>query len=467
MTKNIVWITLDSIRADRTPFGDHSLDTMPVLDEFASRPNTVGTTCTAHGIWSLPSVASMMTGLWPSRHGTGLHNEVLPSEITTVPERLSAASYRTVGISQNSYFSPETGLGRGFDEFHHPGIKDLFGEAGISGTLSFLKNIRRYSGGLTTEKRRHSPDYLLNEFLKDKLQSLASGDQPFALFAHYSGAHHPYSPSPAFRDSFELPKSMTPEDVIELSFEVTSDPYTTMAEPGSVTDEEWDAIRALYDGLLKQVDSLMGRIIETLDSCGLTEDTIVVFTSDHGDLLGEQGFLSHKLFLHDSLIQVPVVVHGSERVAGADHDNLQHIDIVQTILDEVGASTDGMHGDTLPGASRGFTISQRGAETADKTLDRVREHNPNFDHDKIQLGLLTALRSDGWKTIRGEKETVLYELPDEAVDRSSDYPEQTDQHSAQIEAWLEEFGEPLFSDEQADFSDEVEDRLADLGYIVQ
>lgn len=467
MKKNIIWINFDSIRADRTPFGGHSRETMPVLEQFASGTNSVGTTCTSHGIWSLPSVASMMSGLWPSRHGTGLHNEVLPSEITTVAERLSEASYQTTGISTNSYFSPETGLDRGFDKFQHLGIKELFREAGISGTLSFARNIRRYSGGLTLERGKHSSDFLLNKVVRKHIESLSNSNEPFALFAHYLGAHHPYYPSPAFRDSFEMSESINLHDAVKLTFEATSDVYSTIAGSNTMTEQDWEAMRTVYDALLLQVDALAGEIINIIDDLGLTDETIVVFTSDHGDLIGEYNIVSHKLFLHDSLIQVPVVVHGSDRLASSDTDHIQHIDVIQTILDEVGAPTDGMHGVSLPSNDRSFTIAQRGEETAERSINRIQKYTPEFNHHKIQEGLLTALRSDKWKIIKGKNDTVLYELPNETVDKSDSYPEQKHEYMEEIDNWVEEFGTPLVSDDQADFSESVKKRLAELGYVVR
>lgn len=463
--KNIIWIVLDSIRADRTPFGDHSRRTMPVLEDFASRSNSLATTCTSHGIWSLPSMASMMTGVWPSHHGTGLYNEVLPDEFTTVAERLSERSYRTVGISRNAYFSSNTDLDRGFDEFHQVSLTDLFLQAGISGTGAFLRNISKYSGGLTTEKQKHSPDFLLTEILKDRVRELAEGTEPFALFGHYLGAHHPYYPSPVFQETFEVPGSLSVSETAELAFQTTANVYDTIADPDSVTDQEWKAIRTMYDALIRQTDSLIERLITAIEGMDLLDETILVITSDHGDLLGENDLVSHKLLLHDALTQVPVVVHGSDRLTDIDTDNLQHIDIMQTILEEVGASTEGMHGSTVPGFDREYAVSQRGKETADRTLGRVTEHDPGFTNDAVQRGLLTAIRQDGWKLVKGPDSSKLYRLPDETEDRTSDAPEKSQSLHEIHDDWMDRYGHRVHTQEQAEFSDEVKQQLADLGYV--
>ena len=439
MQKNIIWIVLDSIRADRTPFGNHSRRTMPALEEFASRPDALGSTCTSHGIWSLPSMASMMTGVWPSHHGAGLQNETLPTEFRTVADRLSERSYRTVGISRNSYFSSGTGLDRGFDEFDQVSIGDLFRQAGLSGTGAFLRNIRKYSGGMTAERRKHSPDFLLNEIIENRLQELADGDEPFALFGHYLGAHHPYYPSPVFRDEFEVPGPLSASEAAEVAFQTTSDIYPTIANPESVTDRDWEAIRTMYDALIRQTDSLIERLVRSIESSGLLEETILVITSDHGDLLGESNLISHKLLLHDALTQVPIVVHGSDRLRDIDTENVQHVDIMQTILEEVGASTEGMHGSTFPEFDRDYAVTQRGEQTAERTLGRVTEHEPEFSNDAVRRGLLTAIRQDGWKLVRGGGGSTLYRLPDEDTDVSSKFPERSRHLNELHDDWMERY----------------------------
>lgn len=440
---------------------------MPNLKRMSADSDAIGTTCTAHGIWSLPSVASMMTGKWPSRHGVGLHNEALPSDVRTVAGRLSEISYRTVGLSTNPFFSPETNLDRGFDQFDSFDLHELVQEAGVSGLASFARNVRRYSAGLTLDKSKHSHDFLLNEVVKSRLTELAGGG-PFAVFAHYMGVHHPYFPSPTFRNEFRS-EHFSPREAAELAYRLTVDPYATIAHGRAVSEEEWEGVRAAYDSLTRQVDDMVWQLIEHLRDLGVYDDTILVVTSDHGDLLGEHGLVSHKLLLHDALIQVPVVVRGSERLSGVSDSGtsgMQHIDVIQTILDEVGASTEGMDGEVPPGSGRGYSVTQRGAETAVRTVDRVRQHVPDFDHPHVQEGLISAIRTDEWKLIKGSDRSVLYRLPDEDSDLSSAHPDRSRELSLQLDEWIAEYGEPLHSDRESEFSESVKRRLGDLGYVV-
>jgi hypothetical protein len=126
-----------------------------------------------------------------------------------------------------------------------------------------------------------------------------------------------------------------------------------------------------------------------------------------------------------------------------------------------------MDGLLLPRDEREYTVAQRGGETAARTLKRVREHDPDFDNPYVRAGLLTALRRDGWKVIRGDDGSTLYELPDETTDRSSEQPDCARNLRQQVDGWLEEFGEPIFSTDESGFSDSVKRRLSDLGYVVE
>jgi len=465
-TKNFVWLTFDSIRGDRTSVGGHHRDTTPTLSAVGSRQDGNAGTCFSHGIWSQPSVASMMTGTYPSTHGSGSQNETLPTEIPTVAERLSEAGYDTIGVSSNPFFSESTGTARGFDSFDSVSGAGLAREAGPRGLLSFLRNIRTFSGGVTLDKEKHTPDYLLNEIVKDRLERQSKTSKPFFLAAHYYGAHHPYYPSPAFREKFASALSVSGDEAAEIVFERTKDVYSTLAHGSFDSEPLREAVEAMYDAQLVQVDRLIGELLSYIDSLEIGEDTIVVMTSDHGDLLGELDLCSHKLVLHDALMEVPIAVRGSESLTGIEFGLAQHSDIMKTILAELGADTEGIQGKRLDRTSRETAYAQRGPETYQKTLAEIESHNPEFDNDHIFSGFVTAARTEKWKYVSGENETALYQLPTENEDVKSTNPERTDRFKKRLAEWLAAQGETEESTAEAEFDDAVQDRLSDLGYIV-
>lgn len=463
--KNLLWLTLDSIRADRTSIGGHHRDTTPTLARVGARSDGVADTCYSHAIWSQPSVASIMTGTYPSTHGSGSHNETLPEAVPTVAERLSDAGYHTVGLSSNPYFSPMTGTDRGFDRFDFLSGLGLAREAGLSGLVSFARQIRTFSGGFELDKRKHDSNLFLTEILKKRVRTAAGADEPFFIAAHCSGAHHPYYPSPKFRTKFGGTASHPPGAAAELSFEETAEVYSRIADED--TDAEvTDAIRTMYDATVAQVDALVDQLLNHIDRLGIGDDTIVVVTSDHGDLLDEMGLFSHKLLLHDALIEVPLAVRGSALLANAEVGLGQHADVMVTLLSELGVDTTGMQGVRLDRETRDKAVAQRGAETHRQTVEEVREHNPDFSHDAVLSGFVTALRTDRWKYVTGDDEEVLYDLPSEEVDVAGEHPETVDRLRASLDDWMADHGQPASSDTRREFDEGVKELLSDLGYIV-
>ncbi|SEP31783.1 uncharacterized sulfatase [Halogranum amylolyticum] len=461
-SSNVVWLIFDSIRGDRTSLGNDGPDTTPNLERIGEDDDGIATTCFSHAIWSQPSVASMMTGTHPSHHGAGLHNEVIPKQIETVAERCSMANLTTEAVSVNPYFSDSTGADRGFDRFDYFDLKSLVGECSLSSLLSFAANVRKFSGGLTVEKRKHNPDYLLNEIVKDRLENLSQSKEQFFFAAHYHGVHHPYYPAPHYQSNIGINRSDA-----DFAFESSKDVYETIANRCPFSDPEIESIRGAYDALVAQTDALIGDLLFHIDSLGLDENTIVVITSDHGDLLAEYDLFSHKLLLSDELINVPIAVRGSERLSEIELPVFQHIDVMQTVLEEIGVNTDGMQGRLLPEEAPEFAITQRGKETKRQTIEKAREHDPKFDPEIVPPGLSTSIRTKDWKLVSWDEGEVLFEPPNESDDLSPENKEIVSELSQKLSEWTNENGEPVMDETSQDFDDDVRDRLADLGYVAE
>jgi uncharacterized sulfatase len=469
--KNIVWIVYDSLRADRTSISGYEHPTTPNFQRIASRPSGEAFTNTiAHAIWSLPSSASMLTGTPPSYHNAGLENDVLPEEIPTVPGRLSEHGWRTVGLSGNSYFTEETGLDRGFDEFTRLRTvplreSNLLSVAGPWTLLKFLLNLNRHSGGYTTDVRRHSANYLVNEIAKRQLTDLYRDDSPFFFYAHFPGAHHPYAPPKPFRDRF-LEAYDLPPAAAETAVERTTDIYEEIANGCEFTSTEWEAISAMYDASVAYSDSLAGDLFDHIERHSDGE-TVVVLTADHGDLLGEQDLLSHKLVLHDAVVNVPMVVYGLPELVGRSTDVVQHTDVMRTLLQRFDVPTDGMNGHDLSHSAREFAVTQRGAATYENTLETLNQYDTNVDTDRFGDGLVTAVRTNQFKLVDYGDRKRLYRLPDEDVDVSDRYPEKRSQLEAWLEQWQSDNDERVSTSDATNFSAGAKQRLRDLGYVVE
>lgn len=425
--------------------------------------------CFAHAIWSQPSITSMLTGTYPSYHGAGLQNEVLSDEITPVSTRFDEAGYTTAGLSINPFFSEATGLDRGFDRFRAiTSAQDFLTADTIRPALKYLRRIRSHSAGFTTDISKHRQDFIVNEIAKQWVSDLSEGDEPFFMYAHYQGAHYPYYAPPRWSKKFVAGETeMSLDEAMAFAYDRSDNIYREIANGCEYTDDEWAALGAVYDAAVAYSDWLVGELFDHLRRIGL-DNTVFVVTADHGDLLGEHDLISHNLATDDALLHVPAVTYGFPDVGDRTDEVVQHIDLIQTLVGASGGSTAGMTGYDLREASRPFAVSQRGPETRKRTIDRIREFDPEFDgHPAVHEPLVTVLRTAEYKYQRSDDRTELFALPDETTDVSEEYPEVRTRFDDWYDDWQEEYGGSVESTAAANHSEAARQRLEDLGYVME
>lgn len=467
---NVVWITLDSIRQDRTNMAGFNRDTTPEMERIAAADTgTAFTECIAHGMWSLTSDASMLSGLYPSQHGTGLWNEVLPDGIKTVPERFAELGYYTAGISHNAHFNDATGLSRGFDRFKWVHKSNLMSTVGPKILLKYVLRLRSESAGYTAPLDHHRPEYLSTQYVQSWLDDFAGSQEPFFLFVHMLGAHIPYVPPLPYRGEFTDNIDLTPEEAVEIAYDRSINYYREIGDGCDFDPKVQAAIESQYDGLVKYVDRKIGALFSYVDSLD-TGPTVVVVTADHGDLLGEQGVLGHQFVLDDGLTNVPMVVHGLPSLAELPEDSLvQHVDVMRALLREAGATEDeltSMEGIDPRETTRRYALSQRGGDMYETAIREIRQHEDGFAADSYQSGLLHAVRSCQRKFVRGDDGEALYELPDETADVLASEPAVAAEYRAFLDRSLDAFEERHDSTER-EVSGAMRQQLQDLGYVVE
>ena len=246
---------------------------------------------------------------------------------------------------------------------------------------------------------------------------------------------------------------------------MTKNSISHVANGCSFSDREWAAINALYDGSLAYTDEQIKSVVDYIRS--ELDDTVVIITGDHGELFGERGQLAHRVVAHDAVSHVPLIISGPTEITDYD-GHIQHIDVVKTILNEVGIDHDLFQGFDLRNETRRYSVTQRGGDKAEKTLDRIVQQNPSYDRDFFHEGLLTVIRSDEFKYEQSSTKERLYKMPDETRDVISEYPEIAEQHHS----YLQEFHEyidsyPDVTNKNQEPSDDVKKRLEDMGYLVE
>lgn len=463
---NIIWITLESVRPDHTSMHGYQRDITPQLQRIADteRGENFGH-CISHGIFTAPSSASILTGTHVSSHGIGIGiNETLPEEMDTIPGLLSAAGYHTIGINSNSQLGPGRGLDRGFDEYLFFSPRTILQKFGLRPLLKYLLNIQSRGGGFSLDKTAHNVSYMMTEVIKRKASSYAGSQEPFFLYTHYPDSHHPYVPPRSYLREIVSETPFSAAEAKQLSVDMHDNLHKHIAEGCDFSNEEWEVLKAMYDGEIKHIDRCVGELFDYIRSLSMDRETIFVVTSDHGELFGEHGLISHKIAISDELIRVPMVVHGLPEIHHQSGNIIQHIDVIETILNHVGADTSQSQGIDLRSETRDFSISMRGGNDARKHFKRIREYNPNFDTSRFHHETVTALRTKEFKYLHSTDRSDLFDLPDEYIDVSETNPEIITELDEKLNEWEEKYGSAIGQSDET-LPEETLDHLREMGYI--
>jgi arylsulfatase A-like enzyme len=464
---NIVWVTIESTRADHTSLHGYERTTTPELQRLArsERGRAFGQ-CFSHGIWTLASSASILTGTYPSHHGAGIDNDAIPAELKTVPELLSEVGYETGCISPNAHLSSGTGLNRGFDRFAWLSKSNMFETLGPRILLKYARNVRRHGGGLTTDTRKHNRGYVTTELAKRWLSEFSDEEQ-FFLYCHLGNPHQPYYPPKRFRKAFCADNALPSREAGDFVLDTYHDVNETIANGVDFDDEEWAAIHAMYDGEIAHTDELVRDLYEYIQSidCGRT---IFVVTADHGELFGERGLLAHKMAINDAVSHVPLVVHGFDEILDYAGEQVQHVDLIRTLIAETGARTDQLQGIDMRHETREHSFIQRGGQRFNRNLDDLLDHNPAFPAEVFpHEGTVTAVRTPRFRYHRSEMMSELYRLPDESTDVIERYSRVAKHLDEVCTEFLRGDGAPTYAESRrSEFSAEMKEQLADLGYLV-
>lgn len=415
---NVIIYLVDALRSDRLGAYGCSRGLTPRLDAMAKQ-GVVFTDMTAQSSWTKAAVASIFTGIWPRAHGVNGPDDRLPEHLPTIAERLQDAGYRTGAVVANAYVGRPFGFARGFDHFEY---------------LEYGKGRSEAVG----------------DRVESWLTTLPNDDSPFFLYVHAIDPHAPYAPPERFRERF----APDVEDSTVGRVEIVRGIVLGNVEPTPGLGRD---LRALYDAEVAANDASFGRLLDLLEADGRLEDTLVIFTSDHGEAFGEHGSWTHGLDLYNEVLSVPLVVR---LPGGADAERrvtapVQHIDLLPTILK--GCGIDGAA--TLPGtplvAGNGV-VSVGEDRTVLAYLDYWGKHG-------------AAVIRDGWKLIDplsaefGEaRELYRHDIdPTETHDLAVDSPVRSGWLASQLGAALRIRGSSVTTE----VDPEIRKQLEALGYM--
>ncbi len=460
---DVVLVVFDTARRDR--FGCYGYDrpTTPTTDTLA-REGAVVETMVANAPWTLPSHASLFTGLYPSEHGAQWRTgrKLAPRVRTTMAELLRGAGYETVCATSNGLISATTGLARGFDRYVHRSALDR-------GWRRRYRQARRLLTGGDAGGRR------LNAWLRETLPWVRS---PMFLFVNYLECHWPYAPPRRLHRAVGGPRFRPSEELrLRLTLARRTGPWDAIA---MADRETLAAYSSLYDGEHRNADELLDELLDLLRRSGHLRDgeTVVVVTSDHGEHIGEHGLADHQASLDDHLIRVPFVAWGPGIVpAGRIGRAYEFVDVLPSLAARLGLPwPEGVPEDRrtgLFGAPEGRADGVVFAEWrawGPEDLARVRARHPRYDFTPLVRDLRCA-RDDRFKLVEtGDGRRSLFDVvedPDEEQDVAAHHPEELARLGAALDrrrgAWDAAAGEApgLTADQES----EIERHLAELGYL--
>jgi len=339
---NVILIVMDSVRADHLSLYRYYRDTTPFLKKI-EKESAVFNNTFAPAPWTLPSHASLFTGLYPGQHNTHSEHFWLDSSYRTLAEILLDNGYQTVSFSNNDYVSAYHNLTQGFERSWFKGSWTdaltnfkSFGRSFVSFYEWLWNKIQTCIITKIVKNPASFFDYptaaTTNNAILQWLNRSRDVQRPFFLFVNYMDAHFPYNPEDNYARLF------LSQDQLELSYrlELRFPPidYCLDVSKGGYTQDDLRIITALYDADIRYLDEQLQKLFNKIKELGISENTMIIITSDHGEYLGTRNRLAHGLGLHDELLHVPLLIRYSPLFEPGLRCNtiVSLLDIFETVL---------------------------------------------------------------------------------------------------------------------------------------
>lgn len=478
---NILLVVMDTARADVfSPTREAPLDP-PIegnryTNAFATAP------------WTLPSHGGLFTGMYSSKHGAHANHKQLPSAPITLAEVFVNEGYETVAVSNNTWISEEFGFARGFERFHKTwqyvqsetdlgevartkeGTEKLRAVASKLIDGNPITNVTNAIYGQFLRKQEDDGAKATNKWIENWLESRDS-TCPFFCFLNYLEPHLKYHPPKEYAERF-LPEGVSYDEAMD----VPQDAWAYIAGQIEMSEHEFEILRALYRAELAYLNERIQELKQLLKESGEWEDTIVVITGDHGENIGDHGLMDHQYCLYDTLLHVPLIIHGGPFTNGGENDQLvQLTDLAPTLLDTVGIDDPDVR-EQFQGVSfhpetksdpREYAIAEYKAPQP--SMDALEKRVGEFPEEIYKYNRsLRTIRSTEYKLIRGSDGSCeLYRIENDPVEQhniATIEPDIAQKLEDELDNWLNSFNHANATG-SVSMSQSTKDRLEDLGYL--
>jgi arylsulfatase len=383
---NVLFITIDTLRADHLGCYDYPRNTSPSIDAFAKQ-SVVFEKCIAQSTSTMPSHASIFTSLHPPTHGVVTNVSRLSENVPSLITVFENNDYMTGAIISSFVLESDQGLTQGFKTYDE--------------TLE--------SSELNRAEYRERPADSATDAAITWLRE--HGAEPFFLWVHYIDPHGAYYPPNEYRDMFvedEWYGESTEVQVSEGHVPGTIPKYQEL--PGTGNPAYYIA---QYDAEIRFTDDHIGRLFAFLEESGLGAETIVVLTADHGESLIERDhYFAHSFRTYDEQAIIPLIMRFPDTtVRGRIEAQVRAIDIMPTLLDRLGLKN--------PHRVQGQSLMK--LVTSDK--------KPPSDHAiiyseyglkflELSIGAQKSIRTSKWKLTQNLRDGAweLYNLEDDPLE---------------------------------------------------
>jgi arylsulfatase A-like enzyme len=438
-TKNVMLVVVDTLRADHLGIYGAERATSPAIDAFAADAYVFDRAYAA-APWTQASIATLLTGLYPSRHGLTRIAQ-LPDELDTLAERLSRRGFRTAAVVSHALLARRYGFDQGFDEY---------------AVAAAARSHRIASTGHVTR------------LAKDLLARAKTHHEPFFLFVHYFDPHYNYLAHPEWGFAPESAGRLRGGEDIEVLRAMEAD----LSKP------ELDFIRDLYDEEIRHTDEGIGQLLEALRAHGFDDDTLVMLTADHGEEFLDHGALGHAHTLYDELVRVPLLIRppgGTGRPHRIEAP-VSLTSITPTVLEFVaaGAWTREAAGvlarESFDGGSL-LPVMRSGRRDARSAVYLETDFVPLSSRSTARSASQKGLIEGRHKLVRDDRSGAveLYDLiadPDERQNLAAERPDLTARLIARLEDWQSTVGSVAAPSAAAvEQSPEQLEQLRALGYV--
>jgi arylsulfatase A-like enzyme len=358
---NVILILIDTLRADHLGSYGYPRETTPFLDSLANE-GAKFTRAYTHASWTKPSVASILTSLYPATHGANHFAAALPESVVSVGELMHEAGFVTYAHVTNPNLKSIFHFDQGFQFYDDYSMRDRLYLAALRG-LPLLAEPLMNLTGRKFSFRDYDGAGRANARIFRWLDRYH--DERFFMYLHYMDPHFPYAAPESYAD--RIPQ---------------------LLPAGSGTPARRSAL-AGYDAEIRFVDEAIRDLMTRLRDLGIADETVVIVTSDHGEAFGEHGDWGHDHTIYQDQLHVPLIVHSRALIPRPSviDTPVRSVDIAPTILGLAAvAPPDAMEGRDLMPMMRG-----EGVESGAVFVDHSAAKN---DHR-----LKGLIAEDGWKYI--------------------------------------------------------------------